>query len=160
MNARVIRPRQHQERRGAAAVELALMMPILMLMLLGMVEVGMLVNAKQLLSNAAREGGRQASTAQRTVAEVEQVVRDYLRNAGLRTSNVSVAVSNLTSPASGTKGALQFDRIEVVVTVPFEDIRLLDAHIVTSPSTTITGRAVWFSMKDRPYPSAPEPPIE
>jgi Flp pilus assembly protein TadG len=154
------RPRRREARRGAAAVELALMMPILMLMLLGMIEVGMLVNARQLLGNAAREGGRQASTAHLTVTEVEQVVRDYLRNAGLRTSNVSVAVRNLTSPASGTKGALQFDRLEVVVTVPFEDIRLLDAHIATTPSTTISGRALWLSMKDKPYPSPPEPPIE
>lgn len=46
------------EERGAVAVEMALLLPILILLLLGIMEFGRAYNAQVTLTNAAREGVR------------------------------------------------------------------------------------------------------
>jgi Flp pilus assembly protein TadG len=48
---------QHRE-RGAVAVEMALLLPVLVLLLLGIMEFGRAYNAQVTLTNAAREGVR------------------------------------------------------------------------------------------------------
>src|SRR5205085_3822900 len=45
-------------RRGAATVELAVLLPLLVTLLLGIWEVGRLIDVTQVLFNGAREGGR------------------------------------------------------------------------------------------------------
>lgn len=47
---------QHQ--KGAAAVEFALILPVLVLMLFGIVEFSLLLFNKQVITNASREGAR------------------------------------------------------------------------------------------------------
>jgi Flp pilus assembly protein TadG len=47
----------HRE-RGAAAVELALVLPVLITLLLGIIEFGRIFNAQIVFSNAAREAAR------------------------------------------------------------------------------------------------------
>jgi Flp pilus assembly protein TadG len=54
------KPAQASE-RGAAAVEFALVVPILIVMIFGMVDMGMAINAQAIVGNAAREGARAAS---------------------------------------------------------------------------------------------------
>lgn len=44
--------------KGAAAVEFALLLPVLMLITFGIIEFGLLVYNKQILTNASREGAR------------------------------------------------------------------------------------------------------
>lgn len=52
------RMRRTQLDRGAAAVEMALVMPVLLLLLFGMVDIGRLLYTKVELSSAARDGAR------------------------------------------------------------------------------------------------------
>jgi Flp pilus assembly protein TadG len=47
--------------RGAAAVEFALVLPILVIILLGIVDFGLEINSQAIVANAAREGARVAS---------------------------------------------------------------------------------------------------
>lgn len=47
--------------RGASAVEFALVMPVLLIMLMGMIDFGLAINAQAVLSNAAREAARAGS---------------------------------------------------------------------------------------------------
>ncbi|MEW6173491.1 MAG: TadE family protein [Bacillota bacterium] len=47
--------------RGQATVELALILPILLLILFGIMEFGRIFSAYLIITNAAREGARQAS---------------------------------------------------------------------------------------------------
>ena len=47
--------------RGAAAVEFALLVPILLIVVFGIVDFGLLMNSSSLVSNAAREGARVGS---------------------------------------------------------------------------------------------------
>lgn len=47
--------------RGAAAVEFALVLPVLVLLILGMVDFGFAISAEAIVGNAARDGARVAS---------------------------------------------------------------------------------------------------
>lgn len=50
--------RARRSQRGAAALEFALVAPVLIMLLLGIVDFGMLMNAQSLVANAVREGAR------------------------------------------------------------------------------------------------------
>jgi Flp pilus assembly protein TadG len=50
-----------QTERGAAAVEFALVLPVLMLLIFGIVDFGRMLNAKITITEAAREGARAAA---------------------------------------------------------------------------------------------------
>lgn len=47
--------------RGAAAVEFALVVPILLLLVFGIIEFGYLINRSSMVNNAARDAAREAS---------------------------------------------------------------------------------------------------
>ncbi len=47
--------------RGAAAVEFALVLPILVMIMMGIIDFGMVTNAQAIVANAARDGARAAS---------------------------------------------------------------------------------------------------
>ncbi|MGB6041722.1 MAG: TadE family protein, partial [Pirellulales bacterium] len=49
-----------KKRRGVAAVEFALVAPLFVLMVMGMIEVGRAIMVQQVLTNASREGARRA----------------------------------------------------------------------------------------------------
>lgn len=115
-------------RRAAAAVELAIVSPLLVILLFGGIEVGQFVNAAQLVSNASREGARKASRNETlAVTEVEATVHNYLDSAaGIPSSSIAVTVvdgadvaipnGDLTTIASG-------EVVSVQVTVDFSTVR-------------------------------------
>jgi ABC-2 type transport system ATP-binding protein len=69
-------------RRGVAVVELAVLLPFLLVVLLGIWEVGRLIEVQQILNNAAREGARikgmvpRLGVAQALVNDPELLVLD------------------------------------------------------------------------------------
>ncbi len=140
-------------RRAAAAVEFAVLSPFLVVLLLGLWEVGRLVEVSQTLNNAAREGARQAATGQLSNAQVQAVVLNYLASAGIPTQNATVTVNDLTSPGADASAAAQMDRLQVTVTVPLSDVRWAALYLVTSPGTQLSGQATWLSLKDQDYPT-------
>ena len=81
MLARRIRRCSH--RRGSAIIEFAVVAPILMTFILGIIEIGRLVMVAQVSTNASREGVRYAAQGKANSATVETYVRDYLADAGL-----------------------------------------------------------------------------
>jgi Flp pilus assembly protein TadG len=64
----VKRIRRSREDQGAAAVEFALVLPVLVLILFGIVDLGRMLNARITLSQAAHEGARAAAIADDDVA--------------------------------------------------------------------------------------------
>jgi Flp pilus assembly protein TadG len=140
-------------RGGAAAVELALIIPLLLTFLLGIWEVGRMIDINQILSNAAREGARQASAGLKTDSQVQQAVIDYLKNSGIPTTHAVVTVSNLTSPGTDSASAAQMDEIQVGVSIPFSDVRWIMLNFVTSSTTTMSAQASWNSVRDQQFPT-------
>lgn len=82
-------PRQLRQLRrllqsGVAAVEFALVLPLLLALLFGMVEVSLLLYDQAVITNASREGARAGivlKTPKLTPAEIEQVALNYSLNA-------------------------------------------------------------------------------
>lgn len=91
--------------RGAAAVEFALVLPILVLLLFGIVEFGRGYNAKVTLTHAAREGARALAVG---AADPEQVTIDAATT--LDESRLDVDVSSCAPGGTGTVTATyEFD---------------------------------------------------
>ena len=69
--------RRTRHQRGAAAVEFALLLPVLMAMLMGALEMGLILYDKAVLTNATREGARAGIVLRNpkpTVSEITNVV--------------------------------------------------------------------------------------
>lgn len=154
------RPALYRFRRASAAVEFAVVAPFLVLLLLGIWEVGRLVQVQQLTNNAVREAGRQASTGQRSLTEVEQAALNYLTRAGINTAGAKVTITNVTaSSRPDPKDATQMDRFKITLTLPFDNVRWVLIDQVTN-IRELTATADWFSMKDLPLTVSTTMPIE
>jgi Flp pilus assembly protein TadG len=68
-------------RRGAAAVELAVCLPLLVTLLLGMLEVGRMVEVQQVTCNSVREGARDASLGSANLLALGANLQLYLQSA-------------------------------------------------------------------------------
>ena len=145
-----IRP-SRSKRRGTAAVEVAVCLPLLCTLVIGAWEVGRLVEVKQLLCNAVREGGRQAATGNQSTAQVQQYVVNYLTNNGISgvTSNMVTFQDLTNSDVTDPTTASQMDRLRVSVTVPYTAFRWSLLSQITS-DTSLSASADWFSMRDSP----------
>ncbi len=146
--------RQIGRRRGVAAVEAAVTLPIIVVLLLGMLEVGRLIEVQEILNNAVREGARQAAGGVSTSSKVQQAVLNYLSRAGLTTTGATVTVTDLTSPSTDVSTAAQNHRLQVSVTMPLKNVRWSSSTLVTSASTQLTAQAIWFSAQSQSYPSS------
>jgi Flp pilus assembly protein TadG len=142
------------DRRGVAAVEAALTMPIVVVLLLGTWEVGRMVEVQQLLDNATREGARQAASGQLTNAQVQQAVTNYLNNAKVTTTHLVVTVNDLTAPGTDASVAAVLDQIQVTTTMPFSDVRWTAAVLVGITNTQMSSQAIWCSSNAQSYPSS------
>lgn len=87
--------------RGAAAVEFALVLPVLLLLVLGSIDWGYFFYVQQVVTNAAREGARVGSLtpfdsgdAGVSQSEADAAARTYMTNAGLTGGVGVVAVAD------------------------------------------------------------------
>ena len=66
-----------QNNRGVAAVELAICLPILILLVCGSIEFGLLFYNQQVITNASREGVRAGIVTKTETADIIQIVENY-----------------------------------------------------------------------------------
>jgi len=141
----------HTKRRGVAAVEMAVVLPMMTILLMGLWEVGRMAEVEQLLSNAVREGGRQASTGNTNATGVKDYVVNYLTTNGLSSVTTSmVTVTNLTSSSRNdpTQGN-QLDEYRISITVPYANIRWSMLSQLTN-TVNLSASSDWYSMRDLP----------
>ena len=77
------RPAPPAGQRGAAAVEFALLLPLLMAMLVGTLDVGLMLYNKAVITNASREGARAGIVLRNPKpnnAEIAAVVQQYTQS--------------------------------------------------------------------------------
>ena len=89
-----------RDERGAELIEFALVFPILMLLLAGILDFGMLLRNYEVVTNAAREGARVAVLEGYDEDDVEVRVQEYLDASGLAgTPTVTLVNVPVTTPA-------------------------------------------------------------
>jgi len=115
-------------RRGAAAVEFAVVAPIFVLLVFGMIEYGRMVMVQQLLTNASREGARQAVLDGATTAAVQATVTTYLSNSSVSGSTVTVSPNPPSTAANG-------DPVTVTVSIPFTSVSWLPSPMYLGAKT-------------------------
>lgn len=81
---------QNDRRRGAAAVELGLCLPLIVVFCLGSIEACSMIYLKQSLTIAAYEGARLANTQDATTADVESRCNQILNDRGVTGASVNV----------------------------------------------------------------------
>jgi len=145
------RPRARRTpRRGAIAVEFALVLPLLIMLLLGVWDIGRLVNVAQILNNAVREGGRYASTGMGNTSQIRSTIESYLSKAGINTTGLTVTVANLTNTGNtDPTSASQLDQFQLTATLPSSSVRWIFLKNMIG-SNTLQSTCVWSSMKDLP----------
>ena len=129
-----------RNQRGAALLETAITIPLVLLVTVSVFEFGRAYQTWQVLTNAAREGARVAVLADATDAQITSTVRNYMQSgqlpkAATATINVERAVPFGTNTAS-----------RITVTYPFNFIVLNPvARLVHSSSTAGKGTTLMMS---------------
>src|SRR6185295_18126289 len=93
--------------RGAVAAEFALLLPVLLTILFGTIEFGMIMYGREVVTNASREGARAGIVLvipKPTAGEIEAIATTYLTGTGIRPADVTVTVAGAggARPASLT----------------------------------------------------------
>lgn len=139
-------------RRGTAAVEMACVTPLIVTLLLGTWEMGRFIEVQQVITDAAREGGRQASSGQMTDAQVSAWVTNYVKNAKLPVTNLAVTITDLTNPGLDASQATSLDQLQVTVSLPFKDVRWTPLKLITTDTSNVTASVVWYAATPVSYP--------
>lgn len=113
---------------GQSVVEFAILLPVLLMMLLGMMEWGFVLWTKTTFTNAAREGAREAV-----------VIRDWGTNyAGRETEVKNLVVSRLSGlPSSLTENISS--RISITFKPDITNIQSVNVSIDNQPYAPILG---------------------
>ena len=114
--------------RGAALVETAIVLPVILVIIMGVVDIGRVLSTSAKLQEAAQEGALYASYAPSSYADTRDRVLDSLGDFTLDTTNISIL-------------CLPGDVIEVRAS---HDIELLTPWIsdMIGPIITLDGEAV------------------
>jgi hypothetical protein len=160
-------------RYAAAAVETAVVMPFLVLLMVGTWEMGRLIQLQQIMSQAAREGARLASQATIVSTDgdyvqiaksvgtpnVDSTIREYLHGAGI-TNQDGLQITfefiegdpSAIEPYQGVKN----QRFRVRVQMPYENLKWTNLSLINP--TTLSGECVWQMLVDDPFTLNPTLP--
>ena len=82
--------RWRKQRRGAAVVEMAIILPVLVLLIFGSLELGRAVMVKHILEEAARAGCRVATLENAQLSDVTSIVDQAMANAAITGFTITV----------------------------------------------------------------------
>lgn len=123
--------------RGSAMVETAITIPILLVLMVGIFEVGRAYETWQVLTNAAREGARMSVTPSSTEPTTTALIRQYMADGQLTRSATAAVVVN--KGASINVNGTAVSASAVTVDYPFEFIMLQPVVRLVAPGATVGG---------------------
>jgi Flp pilus assembly protein TadG len=116
--------------RGAALIETAITIPIVLLIAVGIFEFGRAYQTWQVLTNAAREGARVAILTEKTDGDVQATVRNYMASGGLpQAAAAGVAIDR--NVAMGVNTASR-----ITISYPFSFMVLNPVVRMVTPNST------------------------
>jgi Flp pilus assembly protein TadG len=159
--------RCREPRRGVSAVEFAFLSPLFLILLLGLWQVGHIIEVVQLMDNASREGARLAAQAEiinqvgaytlihanSGLPNVQDTVREYLVAAGViqasQVNDVQVTFQFLTGDLTRTDPyqGQQGDLFTVTVTLPVQDVNWTPFPT----SGNLVAQTTWAILVDTPF---------
>lgn len=128
------------ERTGAAAVEFALVVPLFLLLVAGVVEFGQAFRTQHVLTTASRRGARALSIDTSAQGRVESDITTYCEEC-LGDVPVRIDVEVNGSNGWGLEEVKEGDEITVTVSVPYADVcidffsKFLGAEELSSTTT-------------------------
>ena len=128
--------------RGVAIVELAMVLPLLFLLVMGTFDLGRAVYIRNALANAARDGARFATVDPRNTNCIQSVAARNSSLAGLSTASVSIS-----TPGSVAIG----QPVTVSVQSTYQPVTALIAGAIGVNSVTLQSSA---TMQIRNVPSS------
>jgi Na+-transporting methylmalonyl-CoA/oxaloacetate decarboxylase gamma subunit len=109
-------------RRGQALAEMAIVLPVLLLLVFGIIEMSNAWRSFQVVTNSAREGARVAIlTPTRTVADIEDRIEAHLAGGGLvpARANISVECYDTAGALAGSTCTVSGYEARIRVDYPF-----------------------------------------
>jgi Flp pilus assembly protein TadG len=144
--------KQVHSERGAVLVEFAMMLPLLILLIIGIIDFGLILREHQILQNAAREGSRFSAGPRNwvnatvnpaaTQDAIKQRVVDYLAQENITISPGDVTVSQ-SHPI--TVGGLTVQGSEITVTYT-RSLLVGGAPLLPFGDITLTGQSVFRNL--------------
>jgi Flp pilus assembly protein TadG len=134
--------------RGAAAVEFALLLPLLVLLIFGMIDFGRAINAQITITQAAREGARVLALPGGTTvgSDGNQAYQDRAIAAGtglgLTASNVTDLPDNSVPPETGCPAGSGSTGDDAVVQVTYKFTFLTPVGSIFGPTKMLTAQGV------------------
>jgi Flp pilus assembly protein TadG len=124
--------RKHE--RGSALVEAAITVPILLLLMVGIFEVGRALETWQVLTNAAREGARMSTTPGADSDTAKALVKKYMADGAL--SNPDAASVDVNRAALISVNGKNVGASLVTVDYPFQFLVLRGVARLVNPAST------------------------
>lgn len=119
--------------------EAALVLPVLLLLILGMIEMSQLGMANQVLTNAAREGARVAVIPGNTADDVTTTVQRLMNQGGITNYTPTITPPDPTTTKLG-------DPVTVSVSTSFKNISWLSKPLYLG-SVTLSGSSTLSSER-------------
>ena len=123
--------------RGSAMVEAAITIPLLLVLMVGIFEVGRAYQTWQVLTNAAREGARMAVTPSGTSSNTTALIRQYMADGQLPEADAAAVNVNRSSSINVNGTAVSASLI--TVDYPFEFIMLQPVVRLVVSGATVGG---------------------
>ena len=126
---RPVHRRSQHRQRGTALIEMAIVLPLLTLLLIGIVNMGLMIREHQVLQNAAREGARYSTLQANRIDEAGDATAQALLLTKIKTrvqrylaqERITIALSDVTvdqnytypvnaSPVTASKVTVSYSR--------------------------------------------------
>lgn len=119
-------PARVSNARGQAVIEMALTLPLLLLVVFGIIDFGFMFQRYESVTNAAREGARLGVLPDYTAAEAQNRALDYLRASGLNGTvracggaivrdSMCAVMTTATVPVAGSSPVRTVNQVTVIV---------------------------------------------
>jgi len=138
-------------RRGAAAVEAAVIMPVLILLVMGTIEIGTALRAGTIMQSATREAGRLVNTDWRDLVgpgdtpnvKLERDLRNFVTASGLPGDQLVITVTHAEGAKAGQAFDLldsdnQLELINITMTLGYANVSLFPNRYMGDADMTAT----------------------
>jgi hypothetical protein len=136
---------KRDKRCGAALVEMAIVLPVFLMVVWGIIEFGRGMMVANMVTNAAREGARLAVIDGNTNTDVQNAISTFLQQAiNVSPGDITVTIGideapGNPDPLNQIASAEPRDLINIVVSVPFDSVSYIPGDYLSGKS--LVGRA-------------------